>query len=164
MDGAGEGSGISVIGLGARIEGTFESTGALRIDGQLKGKISAQGEVLLSAKAVVEADIQAGGITLGGRVKGNLTAPGAVTLPAESLVEGDVHARSVTAHGRISGNIAAEDRVELGPKARVDGDITSKTLVVAEGAVFCGRSLMAEPPLEGGNQTARSAFTSEDPR
>ncbi len=61
MDGASEGSGISVIGLGARIEGTFESTGALRIDGQLKGKIFAQGEVLLSAAAVVEADIQAGG-------------------------------------------------------------------------------------------------------
>jgi cytoskeletal protein CcmA (bactofilin family) len=37
----------------------------------------------------------------------------------------------------------------------VDGDITCKTLVVAEGAVFCGRSLMAEPPLEGGRQRTR---------
>ncbi len=30
--------------------------------------------------------------------------------------------------------------------------------------MFCGRSLMGEPPLEGGKQTAPSAFISEDPR
>ena len=118
----------------------------------------------LSAEAVVEADIRAGSITLGGHLKGNLTAPGDVSLPSQSLVEGDVHARSVAAHGTVKGNVVAEDKVELGPEARVEGDITCKTLVVAEGAVFCGQSLMGEPPLEGGKQTAPSASTSEDPR
>ena len=70
----------------------------------------------------------------------------------------------MAARGTVKGNIVAEDKVELGPEARVEGDITCQTLVVAEGAMFCGRSLMGEPPLEGGKQTAPSAFISEDPR
>jgi cytoskeletal protein CcmA (bactofilin family) len=141
MDSASTASDISVVGRGARIQGTLSSAGSLRIDGQLTGKISVEGEVSLSAEAVVEADIRAGSITLGGQLKGNLTAPGDVSLPSQSRVEGDVHAHSVAAHGTVIGNIVAEDKVELGPEARVEGDITCKTLVVAEGAMFCGRSL-----------------------
>jgi len=72
---------VSVIGREARIEGTLVSTGSLAIHGQLKGDISADGEVSVSADSVVEADITAGSISLGGRIKGNLTAPGTVSLP-----------------------------------------------------------------------------------
>ncbi len=156
MDGADEGSGTSVIGSGANIKGTFASIGSLHISGHLKGKVSVEGEVSLSTEAVVEADIRAGMITLGGHLKGNLTAPGDVSLPAQSLVEGNVHARSVAALGTIKGNIVAADKVELGPEARVEGDITCTKLVVAEGAVFCGQSLMGGAALEG-RQTPRGA-------
>ncbi len=142
MDSPRTASDISVVGRGARINGTLSSAGSLRIDGQLEGKISVEGEVSLSPGSVVEADIRAGSITLGGQLKGNLTAPGDVSLPAQSLVEGDVHAHSVAAHGTVKGNIVAEDKVELGPEARVDGELTCGTLVVAEGAVFCGQCMM----------------------
>jgi len=54
-------------------------------------------------------------------------------------VEGDVHARSVAVHRSVKGNLLAEDKVDLGQEASVDGDITCATLVVAAGAVFCGR-------------------------
>jgi cytoskeletal protein CcmA (bactofilin family) len=144
MDAEGSGSDHSVIGRGAMIEGTFSSTGSLGIEGQLKGDISVEGEVRLSAEAIVEADVRAGSIILGGRLRGNLTAPGEVSLPPESVVEGNVSGRSVRAEGRIRGDVAAQDRVELGPGARVEGDITCNTMVVAEGAVFHGRSLMGE--------------------
>ena len=63
-------------------------------------------------------------------------------------MEGDVRASSVSAHGRIAGNIVAQNRVELGATGRVDGDITCKTLVIAEGAVFRGRSVMNGGPSE----------------
>ncbi len=134
---------VSIVGTGARIKGTFVSTGSLRIGGELKGKVSVEGDVLVSPGSVVQANIQAGSITLGGRVKGNLAAPGDISLPPESVVEGDVQARSVTAHGSVKGNVVAEDRVEIGAGGRVDGDVTCRTLVVVEGAVFCGRSNMS---------------------
>jgi len=142
-------SDISVIGQGARIEGTLVAAGSLRIDGHVKGHIEVGGDVSLSGESVVEADIRAGSISLAGRVKGNLVSPGDVSLPSRSRVEGDVQAQSVTVHGAVKGNIMARDRVELGPGARVSGDISSRRLVVADGAVFRGRSIMGESRPEG---------------
>jgi cytoskeletal protein CcmA (bactofilin family) len=105
----GTSSEVTVLGTGARLEGTVVSAGSLRIDGQVKGKISADGDVVLSPGCQVEADITAQNVTIGGPFKGNITAKG---------------------------------RTELAKGGRVDGDIICKSLVVAEGAVFCGQSIM----------------------
>jgi cytoskeletal protein CcmA (bactofilin family) len=105
----GAGTEVTVVGQGARLEGTVLSAGSLRIDGQVKGKITADGDVMLSAQSQVEADISATNVTIAGKFKGNI-------------------------------NVKA--RAELAKGGRVDGNITSKTLVVSEGAVFHGQSIM----------------------
>jgi cytoskeletal protein CcmA (bactofilin family) len=105
----GTSSEVTVLGNGARLEGTVVSAGSLRIDGQVKGKISADGDVVLSPGCQVEADITAQNVTIGGPFRGNIMSKG---------------------------------RTELAKGGRVDGDITCKSLVVAEGAVFCGQSIM----------------------
>jgi cytoskeletal protein CcmA (bactofilin family) len=105
----GSGSEVTVVGQGARLEGTVVSAGSLRIDGQVKGKISAEGDVLLSPNSHVEAEIQAQNVIVAGRFKGNIVVSG---------------------------------RAELARGGRVDGNVTSKTLVVAEAAVFNGQSIM----------------------
>lgn len=114
----GTGSEATVVGQGARLEGTVVSAGSLRIDGQVKGKISAEGDVVLSAQSQVDADIAAQNVTVGGKFKGNIEAKG---------------------------------RTELAKGGRVDGNITSKSLVVAEGAIFCGQSIMDQQGMRGGN-------------
>jgi cytoskeletal protein CcmA (bactofilin family) len=104
---------VTVVGKGARLEGTLISAGSLRIDGQVKGKISAESDVLLSAHSHVEAEIQAQNVTIAGRFKGNIVVTG---------------------------------RAELARGGRVDGNVTSKSLVVAEGAIFNGQSIMDQQP------------------
>ena len=61
------GAEVTVVGQGARLEGTIVSAGSLRIDGQVKGKISAEGDVSLSPQSQVEADIQAQSVTVAGK-------------------------------------------------------------------------------------------------
>ena len=134
---------VSVVGQGARIEGTLHSTGSLRIHGHLTGEIAVDGDVSVAAGSDVRADISARSISLAGRVKGNLTAPGEVVLPSQSRVEGDVRAQSVTVHGRVDGDVVAEQGVKLGREARVQGDLTCRTLAIEEGAFFAGRSTMS---------------------
>jgi adhesin HecA-like repeat protein len=141
---------LSVVGPGTRIEGTVVATGSLRVDGEVKGTISAEKEVSLSAQGRVEANIQANSITLAGRVQGNLTARGDVSLPAESRLDGNIGAHNVEVGGTVKGNIVAKGTVRLGSRARVEGDITSKTLAIAEGAVFVGSSVMGEETTQGG--------------
>jgi adhesin HecA-like repeat protein len=99
----------TVVGQGARLEGNLVSAGSLRIDGNVKGKVQAEGDVSLSPQAQVEADIQATNVIVAGRFKGN------------------IHAKQTT---------------ELARGGRVDGNITAKSLIVSEGAVFNGQSIM----------------------
>jgi cytoskeletal protein CcmA (bactofilin family) len=110
------GAEVTVVGQGARLEGTIVSAGSLRIDGQVKGKISAEGDVSLSPQSQVEADIQA---------------------------------QSVTVAGKYRGNVVVRNRAELARGGRVDGNITSKALIVAEGAVFNGQSIMDQSGAQG---------------
>lgn len=100
---------VTIVGQGAKLEGTVVSAGSLRIDGQIKGQVSAEGDVMLSPQASVEADIRAQNVSVAGRFKGTIVVKG---------------------------------RAEIARGGRVDGDITSKTLVVEEGAIFQGQSIM----------------------
>ena len=144
MDGRDERSEVSVVGPGTRIEGTVVAAGSLRVEGEVKGKITAEREVTLSPQGRVEANIQAGSIVLAGQVKGNLAAKGDVSLPADSRLDGNIRAHNVDVGGVVKGNIVGKGRVMLGPRARVEGDVTSTTLAIAEGAVFLGSSNMDE--------------------
>jgi cytoskeletal protein CcmA (bactofilin family) len=100
---------VTIVGAGARLEGNVVSAGNLRIDGQVKGQINAEGDVALSPQSQVEADIRAQNVSVAGRFKGSI------------IVKGKAH---------------------LARGGRIDGNITSKTLVVEEGGVFHGQSIM----------------------
>jgi cytoskeletal protein CcmA (bactofilin family) len=106
---------ITIVGQGAKLEGTVVSAGSLRIDGQVKGQINADGDVALSPQSQVEADIRAQNVSVAGRFKGNLIAKG---------------------------------KAHLARGGRIEGNITSKTLVVEEGGVFHGQSIMDGAPAQ----------------
>ena len=142
MNRAIDGSEVSVVGRGTRIEGKVAAAGSLRVEGEVKGAISARGDVSLSPEGRVEANIDAESITLAGQVKGDLRAQGDVSLPADSRLDGNIRGRNVAVGGVVKGYILAQERVELGGRARVDGDITSERLVIEAGALFQGRSVM----------------------
>ena len=100
---------VTIVGQGAKLEGNIISAGSLRVDGQVKGQISADGDVMLSAQSNVEATI---------------------------------HATNVVVSGRLKGDINAKAKVELARGGRVDGNITTKALVIQEGGIFNGQSVM----------------------
>ena len=118
---ADQGGEVTIVGQGAKLEGTVVSAGSLRIDGQVKGQINAEGDVLLSPQSQVEADIRAQNVVVAGRFKGTITVKG---------------------------------RAELARGGRVDGDITSKTLVVEDGGIFQGQSIMDQQPAQAPPQKA----------
>ncbi len=115
---------VTIVGVGARLEGNVVSAGSLRIDGQVKGQINADGDVELSPQSQVEADIRAQNVSVAGRFKGNI------------LVKGKAH---------------------LARGGRVDGNITSKTLVVEEGGIFHGQSVMDGGGAAGAGGTGAQA-------
>jgi cytoskeletal protein CcmA (bactofilin family) len=123
---------VTIVGAGARLEGNVVSAGNLRIDGQVKGQINAEGDVALSPQSQVEADIRAQNVSIAGRFKGSIQ------------VKGKAH---------------------LARGGRIDGNITSKTLVVEEGGVFHGQSIMdGSSPTDGARTQGGPPQKSEEKR
>ena len=124
-----QGGEVTIVGQGAKLEGTVVSAGSLRIDGQVRGQINAEGDVLLSPQSQVEADIRAQNVSIAGRFKGSI------------YVKGKAH---------------------VGRGGRIDGNITSKTLVVEEGGIFHGQSIMdGSSPPDGARQQGAPQATEE---
>lgn len=121
---------VTVIGSGARLEGTLISAASLRIEGAVSGKITAEGDVILAPEAEVAADIKAANATLGGRFKGNAVVTGTI---------------------------------ELTSTARVEGNLTSRALIVSQGALFTGQSIMDGGNKKPGGQPAGAASAAPTP-
>ncbi len=100
--GASSASEVTVVGQGARLEGTLVSAGSLRIDGQVKGKIKAEGDVTLSGSSKVEADIEAQNVTVAGEFTGAIVAKARAELSSGGRVNGDVTSKTlVVAEGAV---------------------------------------------------------------
>jgi cytoskeletal protein CcmA (bactofilin family) len=112
---------VTVIGQAAKLEGTVVSAGSLRIDGQVKGQINADGDCSLSPQSQVEADIRAQNVSIAGRFRGNIVVKG---------------------------------RAEITRGGRVDGNVTCKSLVIEEGAIFQGQSVMDQQAAQAAQQQA----------
>jgi len=98
---------VTIVGAGARLEGNVVSAGSLRIDGQVKGQINADGDVTLAPQSQVEADIRAQNVSVAGRFKGDVNVDGDLTIDAGAKITGSVRASTVTIGGELEGNIEA---------------------------------------------------------
>ena len=89
----------TLIGTGSMLQGDLEFTGGLRVDGHIKGHISAQdtnkGTLVLSESGVVEGDINVPHVVVNGTVKGNIVSSGHVELQAKAKITGDIHYKAV---------------------------------------------------------------------
>lgn len=99
----------TLVGSRTELKGDLTFSGGLRIDGKLKGNVTARGE-------------------------GNST----LILSENALIIGNVTVPHVIVNGTIKGTVKASERIELQPKAEVVGDIYYKVMEVALGAVING--------------------------
>lgn len=79
-----------------------------------------------------------GPLRIDGKVKGQVISSDTVTIGAGGVLEAEVHCKNSIVSGRVSGNIVATEKVELQAKAEISGDIKTKSLVIEQGAIFCG--------------------------
>lgn len=115
-----QGGEITVVGQGAKLEGTVVSAGSLRIDGQVKGKINADGDVVLSPQSQVEADIRAASVSVGGRFRGNIVATGRAHLARGGRIDGNITAKSLVVEegGIFNGQSAMDQQAAQAQPAR----------------------------------------------
>jgi len=99
----------TLIGVSTDMKGDIAFSGGLRIDGKLKGNITA-------------------------RADDNST----LVLSENAVVTGDVSVPHMIVNGKIKGNVRSIERLELQAKAEITGDVTYKVLEIAAGAQLNG--------------------------
>lgn len=78
------------VGKGMRIEGKVIFDGSVRIDGDVKGEINADGLLIVGEGAVVEGEINVDTTVISGEVKGTVNAKTRVELESPGKVTGDI--------------------------------------------------------------------------
>jgi cytoskeletal protein CcmA (bactofilin family) len=112
----------SLIGISTRIEGNVRFQGGLRIDGQVKGNVVAEGD-----------------------------EPCMLVISEHAKVEGEVRAAHVVVNGEIVGPVYSSELLELQPRARITGDVNYKALEMHTGALVAGKlthDQVGEPVLK----------------
>jgi len=114
----------TLIGAKTDLKGDIVFTGGLRVDGKVRGNITAKGDsnstLVLSEHAMVT---------------GNVTVPHIIT------------------NGTIKGNVRAAERIELQPKAEISGDVYYKVIEMSLGAVINGNLLREAVEVNKGTVT-----------
>jgi cytoskeletal protein CcmA (bactofilin family) len=99
----------TLVGVRTELKGDLTFSGGLRIDGKLKGNVTAKGE-------------------------GNST----LILSENASIIGNVTVPHIIINGTIKGTVRASERIELQPKADISGDVYYKVMEVALGAAING--------------------------
>ncbi len=117
----------TLIGVKTEFKGDISFSGGLRIDGKVKGDITAKGE-----------------------------ANSALVLSEHAVVTGNVTVPHMIVNGTIKGDVHCSEHISLQPKAEIVGDLTYKIIEIAAGASISG-NLIREGEKQGVVTRLRSA-------
>ena len=86
-----------------------------------------------------------GALEFNGTFEGEIISQGTLTIGSEAVIKAEIQAAKVVILGKVQGNIMATESVEVCDKAELFGDVQTAKFIVAESAIFRGRS----DPIEG---------------
>lgn len=115
-----------------------------------------------------------GVIRIDGKLKGTIRHGGMLIVGPRGVLEANISAHAMAVAGEVYGDLEIDEKLEILPSGKLYGDLKCGHLVVREGAVFRGHSLMASeppasvseesanpPPVAGNSTTGVSASTRE---
>ncbi|MEA2031239.1 MAG: polymer-forming cytoskeletal protein [candidate division Zixibacteria bacterium] len=85
-----------------------------------------------------------GALRVDGSVNGKIICSDCVTIGTTGIVEAEVESKTAIVAGKMLGNIVTTEKIELQANCEMDGDLRTKSLVIEQGAVFCGACNMKD--------------------
>ncbi len=104
-----------------------------------------------------------GAVRIDGLFEGEIYAEGDVVVGERGMVKATLVARNILIAGKVEGNVEAREKLELVATGKLIGDIKTPNLVIADGAIFIGKSEMVLPKeeMEGIESPGVSSESSE---
>ncbi len=104
----------TLIGANTVFEGSIQSERSVCVEGSIRGRIEAKGDVVVGRQGKVEADIYADSVVVGGQIIGNINARSRLEITATGRVTGDIEATKITVAegGMVDGSFKMMEAVE----------------------------------------------------
>lgn len=96
---------------GARLEGTLSFDDVFRIDGQFKGTILSDHELVVGDRAVIEGEIRVGRLSVSGTIRGVIHAKERVEVHAGARLYAELHTPALV----VEEGAVLQGPVEAGP-------------------------------------------------
>ena len=103
----------SFLDAGTSFEGKIAFTGTIRIDGNFKGEVNAEGTLIIGETASVDASVSVGSLIVHGKVSGECTASELLHIGPKARIEGSVKANRL----QIDEGAQLTAKVEMGKAA-----------------------------------------------
>jgi cytoskeletal protein CcmA (bactofilin family) len=99
-------------------------------------------ESIIGVQTETKGDIKTKGtIRIDGTVEGTIEADWIILGESGHFI-GDITTRGVIVGGKVEGRINADESIELKPKGHIIGDVTTSKLIISEGGILEGHSIM----------------------
>ncbi len=85
----------TILGAGTLIEGDIFTKGSLRVEGQVKGNIKAEGDLFIGEKGILETEVEARNVIIAGTVSGNITASQKIEILPSGKLTGDIKTKTL---------------------------------------------------------------------
>lgn len=102
--------------------------------------------------------VSRGVVRLDGKFEGEINHGGSLFIGETAQVTAKVKCKHLTVAGLLRGDVDCEGKLEILSKGQLYGDIKTAQIVIADGAVFQGASMMREP-ADGKKKTQSDAQT-----
>ncbi len=86
---------LSIVAAGMKVTGDIDTSGVIKVDGEVNGSITGARQVLLGRGGIVRGNVSGGEVVIGGAVEGTVTAAERLELQSTASVKGDIDTRSI---------------------------------------------------------------------
>jgi len=125
----------SLVGAGTCLVGDVVFSGALRVDGAIKGDVRARdghgGTLVVGEHGRIDGNVEAGHVVVVGAVCGRIVARGVLELLAKARVNCDVEYVTAQIHSGAVVHGQLRRRMQLGPAGEAAGESSALDLAAA---------------------------------
>lgn len=86
---------VSRVSEGTVIKGDMSSTGDVRVDGTVEGKLFSEGRIVVGEAASIQGSILCTNLDFWGKIDGDIYVKELLTLKSTSVVNGNIHVRKL---------------------------------------------------------------------
>lgn len=112
-------------------------------------------QTIIGSETVIEGKITLpNSLRVDGKVIGEIDCRGDVYIGKDAYVEPSIKAKNVVIAGEVKGEVETTEKIQIESKGKLNGNATSRGIIIEDGGLFNGNSVILETEEKGKKKKA----------